>query len=141
MRDFEYYLGLKDVRKCSPDKQLAISLARDMDARINDATRLDASEFPKLVFETFYDALRDFCDALLALEGYKSYSHEGSISFLAKKGFDAAFISAFDSFRYKRNGSKYYGLKITPAEAEAIKKFCGENENKIDYSLKRAGLK
>jgi uncharacterized protein (UPF0332 family) len=141
MRDFEYYLGLKDVRKCSPDRQLAISLANDMNERMNDAARLEASEFPKLVFETFYDALRDFCDALLALEGYKSYSHEGSISFLAKKGFDTAFISALDGFRYKRNGSKYYGAKITFAEAEMIKKFYGENKKKIDDSLKRVGLK
>jgi hypothetical protein len=141
MRDFEYYLNTKEVKKCSHDRQLALSLIRDMDERINDALKLDARTFPKIIFESVYDALRDFCGALLALEGYKSYSHEGSISFLAKKGFDVAFISAFDSFRYKRNGSKYYGSNITPAEAESIIKFYKENKKRMDDYLKSAGLK
>jgi len=141
MRDFEYFININDVRKVSPDKQLAVSLIKDMDERISDAIKLNTKEFPKIIFEVVYDALRDFCDALLAIEGYKSYSHEGSISFLAKKGFDAAFISEFDKFRYKRNGSKYYGAKITAEEAESIIRFYKDNKKRIDNFLKKAGLK
>ena len=141
MRDFEYFININDVRKVSPDKQLAVSLIKDMDERISDAIKLNTKEFPKIIFEVVYDALRDFCDALLAIEGYKSYSHEGSISFLAKKGFDAAFISEFDKFIYKRNGSKYYGAKITAEEAESIIRFYKDNKKRIDNFLKKAELK
>jgi uncharacterized protein (UPF0332 family) len=140
MRDFEYYLDKKDVRKASPDKQRAISLAKDMKERISDATKLDINTFPKIIFENVYDALREFCDALLSIEGYKSYSHEGSISFLAKKGFDIAFISAFDKFRYKRNGSKYYAEMINPEDAKSILDFYNSNKNKIEEALNNVDI-
>jgi len=141
MRDFEYYVNKKDVKKVSLDKPLAISLVRDMEERASDAMKLDAEAFPKIIFESVYDALRDFCDALLAVEGYKSYSHEGSISFLAKKGLDVAFMSALDNFRYKRNGSKYYAQKITPEDTKSIIEFYNSNKGRINEVLKKAGLK
>jgi hypothetical protein len=141
MREFEYYVNKKDVKKVSQDKQLAISLVVDMEERTSDAMKLDTEAFPKIIFESVYDALRDFCDALLAVEGYKSYSHEGSISFLAKKGLDVAFMSALDNFRYKRNGSKYYAKKITPEDAKLIIEFYKSNKGRINEILKKAGLK
>lgn len=140
MKDFEYYLNTKDAKRCSPDKQLAISLIKDMKERIEKALKLGINEFPKIIFESFYDALRDFCDALLALDGYKSYSHEASISYLSKKGFDTAFISELDNFRYKRNGSKYYGLKITHVDAKLIINFYDKNKAKISKILDEKGL-
>ena len=141
MRDFDYYLGDKEVKKASPDKQLAISLVKDMEERASDAMKLNVSVFPKIIFENVYDALRDFCDALLTAEGYKSYSHEGSISFLAKKGFDVAFMSSLDNFRYKRNGSKYYAKKLSPEDAKSIIDFYNSNKGRISEALKKVGLK
>jgi uncharacterized protein (UPF0332 family) len=141
MKDFEYYLAAKDVKKASPDKQLAISLVKDMEKRTADAMKLDAREFSKIVFESVYDALRDFCDALLAIKGYKSYSHEGSISFLAKNDFDISFILALDNFRYKRNSSKYYAKNITFEDANSILDFYNSNKSRINEALKKAGLK
>jgi hypothetical protein len=129
------------VKKASPDKQLAVSLAKDMEERAYDAMKLDVKTFPKMIFENVYDALRDFCDALLSAEGYKSYSHEGSISFLAQKGFDVAFISALDNFRYKRNGSKYYAKKLSSEDAKSIIDFYNSNKGRISEALKKAGLK
>jgi len=140
MKDFEYYLNTKDVKRCSPDRQLAVSLIKDMKERIDKALKLDVDEFSKIIFENFYDALRDFCDALLALDGYKSYSHEASIVSVEKKGFDIGFISLFDNFRYKRNGSKYYGLKIMADDAKSIIKFYNENKAKINKILKEKEL-
>jgi hypothetical protein len=140
MKDFEYYLDANDVKRCSLDRQLAVSLVKDMKERIDQASKLDINEFPKMIFENFYDALRDFCDALLALAGYKSYSHEASIVYLSKEGFDIAFISELDGYRYKRNGSKYYGLKITANDANLIIKFYNKNKAKIIRILDKSKL-
>lgn len=140
MKDFEYFIQTKEVRKMSIDKALAKSLFIDMEERIKTSLMLDIKRFPKIIFENFYDALRDFCDVLLALEGYKSYSHEASIAYLLKEGFDIAFVSELDQFRYKRNGSKYYGIKISVEDAESIKEFYNKNKAKIYNILKEKGL-
>lgn len=131
MKDFEYFIDNRDVRKASKDLALVKSLFREMEGRIERAFKLDLNEFSKEIFENIYDALRGFCDALLALEGYKSYSHEASISFLLKKGFDIAFVLELDSFRLKRNSSKYYTTPVTKEEAKAIILFYQENKEKI----------
>jgi hypothetical protein len=139
MKDFEYYLE-EDVRKRTPDAPLAKSLVLDMLHRISDANTLDIDKFPKIVFESMYDALRDFCDALLAIQGYKSYSHEASISFLKKEGFDIAFVAELDDYRQKRNASKYNGAIITAGDARAIKDFYAKSKEKINSILRKQGL-
>ncbi|MBS3091011.1 hypothetical protein J4217_01010 [Candidatus Pacearchaeota archaeon] len=140
MKDFEYFVKIGDVKKSSVNKDLAVFLIKDMQSRIRDAFKMSSNEFPKIVFENIYDALRDFCDALLALEGYKSYSHEASISYLIKKGFDISFVMQLDNFRYKRNGSKYYGEVINHAEAEEIRSFYQTNKGRIYKLLEEEGL-
>lgn len=140
MKPFEYFIGSGEVRSKEPNLPLAKSLVLDMQQRIKDALQLDAGRFPKMVFESFYDALRDFCDAILAIDGYKSYSHEASISYLSKEGFDIVFISELDKFRYKRNGSKYYGVKIDIEDAKAIINLYERNKAKIYKVMKDKGL-
>lgn len=123
MEIFEYYIKRKEVVKQKPNPIRAKSLVNDAEGRLKDINLLDMDKFPKLIFENVYDALRDLCDAILLLDGWKSYSHEASISYLLKKGFDVAAASELDRFRYKRNGSKYYGEKIGVEEARSIKEF------------------
>jgi aspartyl-tRNA(Asn)/glutamyl-tRNA(Gln) amidotransferase subunit A len=131
MRDFEYFVKSKSVRKVSRDFPLAESLFKEMESRIDRAFKMNLEEFSKEIFENIYDALRGFCDALLALEGYKSYSHEASISFLLKRGFDIAFVKELDNFRIKRNNSKYYAEPINEEDIKAIRSFYQENKEKI----------
>ena len=140
MKEFEYYIDKFDVRKVSVDRSLALSLIKDMEGRADRAFKLNSTEFPKEIFENIYDALRNFCDALLAIQGYKSYSHEASISYLVKKGFDYAFIDSLDNLRFKRNGSKYYGRGISKEEAEAVKRFYLDNKQKVYNMIKESGL-
>jgi len=123
MEQFEYYLKKKLVRKMSPNLERAKFLIKDGNERIRDARTLDKNKLSKMIFEYIYDALRDFCDAILLIDGYKSYSHEASISYLSKKGFDIATVKQLDNFRYKRNGSKYYGGQISFEEAKEIISF------------------
>ena len=129
---FEHFLQNNDVKKAFINRELAKSLIRDMDERIEKSLILDENIFSKIIFENIYDGLRNFCDALLVLEGYKSYSHQASISFLLKKGFSIIIVEKIEQFRQKRNGSKYYGLPISAGDAKEIKEFYLKNKEKFD---------
>lgn len=140
MMQFEYFLKKGDVKKASIDKELAKSLIKDMKDRINKSLMLDAKVFSKMIFENIYDALRDFCDAILALEGYKSYSHQASIVFLSKIHFNDVLIQEIDQFRQKRNDSKYYGKSVSQEDAIRIKNFYLDNKEKFEKLIKDRGL-
>jgi len=137
MESFEFYLQKGDVKKVSVNLERARFLIKDGKSRIKDSNLLDKKKFPKIVFENYYDALRDFCDAILIFDGFKSFSHEASIVYLGKKGFDVSVISRLDRFRYKRNGSKYYGEEISVEEAKDIKEFYLEIKDKLIDILKK----
>ena len=141
MRNFEYFLDAKEAKKATPDKALARSLINDMEERLEKLAKLDVDEFSKLIFENAYDALRDFADALLTIDGFKSYSHEASIAYLSKYGFDNFMIELMDKFRYKRNMSKYQGHKISVEEAKEILNLHTKIRGKIMKILKESGLK
>ena len=136
MMPFNYYLKNGDVKKSSRDVELSKSLIKDMNVRIEMMEFLDIKKFSKIIFENIYDSLRDFCDAILAVKGYKSYSHQASISYLECEGFDVSFIERLDQFRYRRNSSKYYGHEISVEDTEAIKKFYKYNSEKINKKIK-----
>ncbi len=141
MRPFEYFLKHGDAKKTSKDLELAKSLIKDMNGRIEKSLLLDPQKFPKIIFENIYDALRDFCDAILASEGFKSYSHQASISYLSNKGLDFPTLNEFDQLRYKRNGSKYYGEPILKKDATRIKEFYLRIKKKINNIIKEKKLK
>lgn len=135
MMPFEYFKN--EVQKKEPDMELARSLIKDMNERIEKSLLLDFEMFSKIIFENVYDALRDFCDALLACDGFKSYSHQASIAYLQKKGFDISIIEEFDQIMYKRNGSKYYGRKIGKSDARQIIEFYNLIKPRIEEIVKK----
>jgi len=100
IREFKFYLEEGSIKKSEPNLALASSLIKDMESRIKDVCSFKLNQYPKLVFENVYDALRDFADALLALDGFKSYLHEASFSYLKKYNFDGASLFILDKFRY-----------------------------------------
>jgi hypothetical protein len=136
MLPFEYFIEQKEVKKCSTDLDLAKSLIKEMKERIEKSLILDISVFSKFIFENIYDGLRDFCDALLAVNGYKSYSHQASISYLVKEGFDISIIEEFDQLRHKRNSSKYYGESVSKEDAIRIKEFYFKLKEGFDKKIR-----
>ncbi len=136
METFEYYVEDGKVRKATPNKERAKFLVKDSEERISKTNLLNSKDFSKIVFENIYDAIRDLLDAILLLDGWKSYSHEAAIAYLSKKGFDISVIKRLDSFRYKRNGSKYYGQPIFPEDSENIKQFYIEIKQRIYKIIK-----
>lgn len=131
MKPFEYYKQGDNIKKASPNLNITKSLIIDSENRIKDAFSLDG-KYLKIIFETIYDALREFCDALLSKDGYKSHSHEASISYLSKYNFSIAEISELDNFRVIRNGSKYYGRIITQEDIKNIKEFYNKIKPKME---------
>ena len=81
VKDFEFFLAKGDVKKQSPNKNLALATFKD---------GLERIEFAKQLL-------------------IKSFSHEASIAHLVKEDFKEQDLSEFDRFRKIRNGIKYYG--------------------------------
>ena len=48
MKPFEYFINIKEVKKCSPDIELAKSLIKDMKDRIEKSLMLDTKIFALL---------------------------------------------------------------------------------------------
>ncbi len=123
MFDFQYFIREKDVVKRWIDTNLAKGLMEDAEDRFPFGEEI-LSKKPKYAFENAYEAVRELADALLALEGWKSFSHEASISFLQKfSEFNKIELEILDKIRKKRNDSKYYGKIIDKNQAEEDIKF------------------
>src|SRR3989338_7084584 len=123
---FQTYLTTGDVKQVAIDKNLAKSLAQLAQLRIEKLllANLDKENAFEIV-ERCYGALKELTDALMAINGYKSYSHEAAIEFLREfylKDIGAGKIEQIDRFRILRNDIFYRGKTTTKAEAElAIK--------------------
>ena len=131
MNEFKYYVNEGKVKKREQDKELAKSLLNDARQRAEKTKMLDVNTFSKMIFENIYDALRDLLDALLAIDGYKSYSHEASIAYLKKYKIEDSVIVELDNFRFRRNASKYYGKEIPVEDANEITDFYNKYSEKI----------
>jgi hypothetical protein len=119
MRPFEDFLN-GDVKKTIIDRNIAKSLLEQAMRRLAyvDAETIteDNCDF---ILEQYYEAMRTLADAVLALNGYKSYSHEASIAFLEKdKDFSPMLLEGFDRLRRLRHGIRYYGKRVSMAEAK-----------------------
>ena len=125
MKDFSIFIANGSVKKQQPDSNLSESLARDCMERFEDAKlSLNTGRKPKFIYENVYESLREAADSILFLKGYKSFSHEASISFLQQfKDLSAKEISDFDRMRIKRNGMKYYGKSCSEKDVEEAIKF------------------
>ena|SRR3989304_3579377 len=134
MKDFSIFLADGSVKKQQPDKNLSLDLSKDSLDRVEDAKlSLKTGRKPKFIYENVYESLREAADSILFLKGYKSFSHEASISFLQQfKELSAKEISDFDRMRIKRNGMKYYGKSCSEKDVEDSIKFA---ENMIKKLL------
>ena len=118
VKDFEFFLRKGDVKKQSPNKNLAFSTFKDSLERIEFSKQLLHKAKSKYVLENAYESMREAADAILYLRGFKSFSHEASIVYLDKEGFNEKDIIEFDRFRRIRNGIKYYGKDCDISDAK-----------------------
>lgn len=66
----------------------------------------------KTIFRELYESLRQYCEALGYLNGYKFLNHESITSFLDEILNEKELSLKFDRYRKLRNGINYYGNEI-----------------------------
>lgn len=135
VKDFEFFLKKGEVKKQSPNKNLAYSTFKDSLERIEFARQLFHKAKSKYVLENAYESMREAADAVLYLRGFKSFSHEASILYLFKEGFNEQDIMEFDRFRRIRNGIKYYGKDCDLSDAEQTIKLADKIITKIKEKI------
>lgn len=109
VKDFEFYIITKSIKKQKPDINLSNATFKESVERLQTAKFMLNKVKPKYILENAYESMREAADALLYKDGFKSYSHEASISYLKKKGFNESDLIKMDRFRKIRNDIKYYG--------------------------------
>ena len=125
---------LKDaVRKVSKDKEMAKSIVKMVGIR-RDALKLleDKADFTSISVENYYEIIKELITGLMAVEGYKTLSHEALVVYLSykHKEFSLAEIVLIDEFRKLRNEIVYRGFFVEPA-------FLNRNKAKIDDIIEK----
>ncbi|MBI2449723.1 hypothetical protein HYV49_05500 [Candidatus Pacearchaeota archaeon] len=125
MREFEDFIENGDVRLQEKNKILASALVKSSEKGLRFVRKLEINEEnSEHIVADIYDITRELIEAKLALDGYKSYSHEATILFLKKfKQFNESEINFMDNLRKTRNSIKYYGKEASPEDAEKTLKF------------------
>jgi uncharacterized protein (UPF0332 family) len=139
MKDFSVFLLDGSVKRQQQDRNLSEELARDCIERLDYAKTSEITERKaKYAYENVYEALREAADSILFLQGFKSFSHEATISFLQQfRELTPKEIADFDRMRAKRNGMKYYGKSCSVKDVEEATKFAEPLMNKILEIRKR----
>ena len=135
MLDFKGYLERGKVLKRTPDQKMAESLKHDATQRLVQSKITDLQ--PKFRFELAYDSIRELADALLARDGYKTYSHEAAIAYFKELNLiNDAELERLDLCRKTRNDSKYYGQELPKTEYIEFHKFIEKLHTKIQPEKK-----
>ncbi|MBS3135109.1 hypothetical protein J4406_01920 [Candidatus Woesearchaeota archaeon] len=139
MKDFKIFLEDGSIKRITPNKSLIKSLVNDAIKRLDfyKKLRLD-NENSKYILENIYESLRELADAVLIKDGYKSYSHEASITYLLKYNLPLVEINKFDNFRKIRNNSKYYGKPVDLEDSKEIMELAEKLLKDIKNILKDA---
>ncbi|MFW5865578.1 MAG: hypothetical protein ACOCU6_00615 [Nanoarchaeota archaeon] len=67
----------------------------------------------KTIFRELYEALRELCEAIGYMQGYKFSSHQSINYFIADHLGEYSFSQKFDRYRKLRNGINYYGRSLS----------------------------
>jgi len=103
------------VKKVKENPEQAKALLQLAKRRLESIEKRRKDEFPQLLIESYYEAIKELISALLAIHGYKSYSHECLISFIDEfypTSLDNFQIHFLDSMRKLRSDIQYRGRNI-----------------------------
>jgi len=124
------------VKKVKENPEQAKSLLQLATRRLESIEKRRKDEFPQLLLESYYEAIKELMSALLAIHGYKSYSHECLISFIEEfcpKTLDDFQIHFLDNMRKLRSDIQYRGRDIAD---DYLKRNNSTIEKIIDILLK-----
>ena len=128
MKPFDFYLKRKLLRKAIPNVDMARSLIEKAEIRLERIKKEEVDEkIASMVFEDIYELLRESCQSLMEIKGYKPYSHEALIAFMKENNLlNFNEINILDNYRILRNNSIYKAEKVSFDK-------CGEA---LDFAIK-----
>ncbi|HLD56758.1 MAG TPA: hypothetical protein VJA47_00525 [archaeon] len=125
------------VRKVYPDRLKAKSLIKASEEAIATATRIKLeSDSTKSIVGELYEGLRQYCEAIGYLYGYKFMSHEAITYFIEEVLGDKLDSLVFDRYRKLRNGINYYGNDVQPETVKEALREIHDLINRLSKYLK-----
>ncbi len=121
--NFENSIRENYVRKVPVNTIIAKSLIKSSKEAIEAAKDIPIIEAKlKTIFRELYEGLRQYCEAIGYLKGYKFLSHETITYFLKDVLKENSISIKFDRYRELRNKINYYGHDIAKETViEALK--------------------
>ena len=111
--NFENSLTEGKARKVAPNKIRASSLLKSSVQAIETAKVIQINtSASKTILRELYEGLREYCEAIGYMSGYKFLDHESIGYFLRDILNEQAVFKKFDRYRKLRNGINYYGEDI-----------------------------
>jgi len=111
--NFENSLANGKAKKVMPNKIRASSIFKSSIQAIETAKIIQLNENTlKSIFRELYEGLREYCEAIGYLKGYKFLDHESIGYFLRDVIKEQSASKKFDRYRKLRNGINYYGEDI-----------------------------
>ena len=142
--EFQYYIENNLAKQMSSDRGEADALMKKAENRLEFSIKIRTinEKTASFIFEDIYECLHEASQSLMALKGYKPYSHEALISFLKEFfNFSKSDIYAFDRYRILRNKSVYRGEKISAESCresmEFLMKFLPKIRKEFEILTKR----
>jgi len=121
--NFENSLNERKVKRVAKNSIRSSSLFKSSAQAIDTAKNVSLStNSSKTILRELYEGLREYCEALGYLNGYKFLDHESIGFFLRDILKEQSHYRIFDRYRKLRNGINYYGNEINiETVKEAIK--------------------
>jgi len=111
--NFENSLREGKAKRVMPNHIRARSLFNSSIQAIKTAKIIQLSQNTlKSVLRELYEGLRQYCEAIGYLKGYKFFDHESISYFLRDILKEPSVFAKFDRYRKLRNGINYYGDDI-----------------------------
>ena len=128
-----------DVNRIRPDKEMAKSLLKMMKIRLKATESLDKNRFTSIVVEGYYEVIKEGITALMAMDGYKTLSHEALVVYLKEfyKEFAEHETVFIDQLRQLRNKIVYKGFFVEKDYLDRNEKQIMEIVAKIRKLLER----
>ena len=135
---FEFSLNHGKVKKVGINNIRALSLFKSSIQAVETVKKIPLNiNTSKTILRELYEGLREYCEAIGYLHGYKFLDHESIGFFLRDVLKEKSGFKKFDRYRRLRNGINYYWDSV---EVEIVKEAILEVP-KLIGELKRYSIK
>ncbi|MBI2106105.1 hypothetical protein HYT56_04690 [Candidatus Woesearchaeota archaeon] len=111
--DFKTHLKEGKIKKINKDNLRANNLKKSSKQAIETSKIISLNENTcKTIFRELYEGLREYCEALGYIKGYKFLDHISITYFLDEILNEKEISKKFDRYRKIRNGINYYGEDV-----------------------------